>query len=187
MRPPGHHAEHDRAMGFCFFNNIAVGACHALAEYGLERIAIIDFDVHHGNGTDDIFAREKGVSLFSSFQHPFYPGTPTHDPNALPLPAGCPGEYYRQQVTEHWLPALHALKPQLIYISAGFDAHHEDLLGGLNLVEDDFAWITREIVAIANEYAEGRVISTLEGGYQLDALAGSTLAHIGELVKTHGS
>lgn len=178
VRPPGHHAEYERAMGFCFFNNIAVGVAHALANYDLQRIAIIDFDVHHGNGTDDIFRNEKRVTLFSSFQHPFYPGTPTHDPHALPLPIGCTGELFRKKVSDHWLPALHQLKPQLIFISAGFDAHFKDPLGGLQFTEEDYSWITCEIKAIAAQYAAGRIISTLEGGYDLEVLASSVITHI---------
>jgi len=182
VRPPGHHAEHGRAMGFCFFNNIAVGVTHALENYGLERIIIIDFDVHHGNGTDDIFAEEPRVTLFSSFQHPFYPGTTPHDPHALRLSAGCSGSRFREKVEAKWLPELHRLKPQLIFISAGFDAHFRDPLGGLELTEDDFAWITREIRQVARKYAEGRIISTLEGGYNLDALSSSVVAHMKELI-----
>ena len=178
VRPPGHHAEYNRTMGFCLFNNIAVGVTHALANYDLERIAIIDFDVHHGNGTDDIFAREPRVTLLSSFRHPFYPGTPTHDPHAMPLPAGCTGELFREKVTAQWLPALHKLKPQLIFISAGFDAHLQDPLGGLQFSEEDYEWITKEVKDIAELYAEGRIISTLEGGYHLDALARSVVRHI---------
>lgn len=178
VRPPGHHAEYDRAMGFCFFNNIAVGVTHALANYDLQRIAIIDFDVHHGNGTDDIFSNEQRVSLFSSFQHPFYPGTPTHDPHALPLPSGCTGDLFRKKVTDQWLPALHRLKPQIIFISAGFDAHLKDPLGGLQFTEEDYSWITCEIKTIAVQYAAGRIISTLEGGYDLEALASSVVTHI---------
>jgi len=182
VRPPGHHAEYNRAMGFCLFNNLAVGVSHALANYDLERIAIIDFDVHHGNGTDEIFADEPRVTLFSSFQHPFYPGTPTHDPHALPLPAGCSGELFREKVTDQWLPALHQLKPQLIFISAGFDAHFQDPLGGLEFAEEDYAWITREVRDIAELYSNGRIVSTLEGGYHLDALARSVVSHIRTLI-----
>jgi len=182
VRPPGHHAEYNRAMGFCLFNNIAVGVAHALANYELQRIAIIDFDVHHGNGTDDIFADEPCVTLFSSFQHPFYPGTPPNDPHAMPLPAGCSGELYRTKVMAQWLPALHKLRPELIFISAGFDGHHQDLLGGLHFTESDYEWITGEIKEIADLYAEGRIISALEGGYQLDALARSAVAHIRALI-----
>ncbi len=182
VRPPGHHAGYGQAMGFCFFNNIAVGVAHALANYDLQRIAIIDFDVHHGNGTDDIFAHEKRVTLFSSFQHPFYPGTPTHDPHALPLPSGSSGELFREGVTAQWLPALHRLKPQIIFISAGFDAHVKDPLAGLQFSDDDYSWITSEIREIADLYSNERVISTLEGGYDLDALASSAVRHVGALI-----
>jgi len=182
VRPPGHHAENNLAIGFCFFNNIAVGVAHALTNYALERIAIIDFDVHHGNGTDEIFAREPRVTLFSSFQHPFYPGTPTHDPHAMPLPAGCSGALFREKVKNQWLPALHQLKPQLIFISAGFDAHIRDPLAALEFSEEDFGWITEEIREIATLYSKGRIVSTLEGGYHLDALARSVLSHIRSLI-----
>lgn len=182
VRPPGHHAEYHQAMGFCFFNNIAVGVTHALANYDLQRIAIIDFDVHHGNGTDEIFADEPRVTLFSSFQHPFYPGTPIHDPHAMPLPAGTSGEHYREMVTARWLPALHELKPQLIFISAGFDAHFQDPIGGLNFTEADYKWITQEIRDVAELYAGGRIISTLEGGYQIEALASSVVSHLQSLI-----
>jgi acetoin utilization deacetylase AcuC-like enzyme len=182
VRPPGHHAEHRRAMGFCLFNNVAVGAAHALEEHGLERVAIVDFDVHHGNGTEDIFRDEPRVMLCSSFQHPFYPGSggntvSDHILN-MPLAAGTDGEHYRQRVTAEWLPALDAFRPQLIFFSAGFDAHRDDPLGGLRFDESDYAWITGEVKQIAQRHAEGRMVSTLEGGYNLDALGKSVAAHI---------
>lgn len=186
VRPPGHHAEHDRAMGFCFFNNVAVGVAHALAEYGLERVAILDFDVHHGNGTEDIFRDEQRVLLCSSFQHPLYPyqGADTVSDHIInvPLPAGTGSQGFRQAVTGHWLPALRAFTPQLLFISAGFDAHRDDPLASLALVEEDYAWVTRELRVVADEFCQGRVVSTLEGGYQLPALAASALAHITELL-----
>ena len=185
VRPPGHHAEHNRAMGFCFFNNIAVGAAHAMQQYGLERIAIVDFDVHHGNGTEDIFRNEPRVMLFSTFQHPFYPysGSDTHLPNILnvPLPTGTRSEQYREAVEQYWLPALNKFKPELIMVSAGFDAHCDDQMAGLCLVEEDYAWITQHIKNIAAKTAKGRIVSTLEGGYELGALARSAHAHIAAL------
>ncbi len=182
VRPPGHHAEHNRAMGFCFFNNIAVGVVHALEVHGLERIAIVDFDVHHGNGTEDIFRDDPRVLLCSSFQHYFYPfsGFDTRNDHILnlPLPAGTDGETFRKQVMEHWFSALEEFRPQMLFFSAGFDAHAEDPLGGMQLHEDDFAWITREVRTIAERHAGGRIVSTLEGGYDLSALARSVAAHI---------
>ncbi len=185
VRPPGHHAEHDRAMGFCIFNNVAVGAAHAMAVYGLERVAIVDFDVHHGNGTEDIFRNEPRVLLCSSFQHPYYPHSgnePRESYEPVPLAAGAGGEAFRQAIQERWLPALHAFKPQLVICSAGFDAHLEDDLASLNLVEDDYAWVTREIKRIAEEYADSRLVSVLEGGYALSALGRSVVAHLQALI-----
>jgi acetoin utilization deacetylase AcuC-like enzyme len=186
VRPPGHHAERHRAMGFCLFNNVAVGVAHALEVHGLERVAIVDFDVHHGNGTEDIFRDEPRVLLCSSFQHPFYPfsGADTRSDHIanLPLSGGTSGESYRKQVTEDWLPALDAFRPQLVFFSAGFDAHRDDPLGGLAFEASDFEWITREVKAIADRHAEGRIISTLEGGYNLNALARSAAAHVQALV-----
>ena len=181
VRPPGHHAESTRGMGFCYFNNIAVGVAHALDTYGLDRIAIVDFDVHYGNGTDDIFGHESRVELFSSYQHPFYPGTPPHTPHFIKLPQGSGGVLFRRQVERQWLPQLHRLKPQLIFISAGFDAHKDDLLGGLMWDETDYRWITRKITDIADQYAKGRVVSSLEGGYTLEALAVSAIEHLAAL------
>jgi acetoin utilization deacetylase AcuC-like enzyme len=187
VRPPGHHAEHNRAMGFCFFNNIAVGTAHALDQYQLERIAIVDFDVHYGNGTEDIFRNEPRVMLFSTFQHPFYPysGGDTHLPNMVnvPLPVGTRSAQFREAVEQYWLPVLSEFKPQLIMISAGFDAHCDDDMAGLCLVDQDFAWITHHIKAIAAKTADGRIVSTLEGGYELDALARSAHAHIAALAE----
>ncbi len=182
VRPPGHHAERDRAMGFCIFNNIAVGAAHALSTHGLSRVAIVDFDVHHGNGTEDIFQDNPAVMLCSSFQHPFYPnsGAATeleHIIN-LPLPAGTDGHAYRNAVEMKFLPALDAFKPELIMFSAGFDAHKDDPLAGLMLDEEDYRWITEKVIQIADKSADGRIISVLEGGYDLDALGKSTLAHL---------
>jgi len=182
VRPPGHHAERGRAMGFCFFNNIAVAAHHALAEHGLERVAIADFDVHHCNGTEDIFAGDDRVLLCSTFQHPFYPHT-GHDCKAanvvnVPLPAGADGAVFRQAVERHWLPRLAGFAPQLILVSAGFDGHQADYMAQLNLVDGDYAWVTRRLCEQADASAGGRIVSSLEGGYDLHALARSVEAHL---------
>ena len=186
VRPPGHHAERHRAMGFCLLNNVAVGAAHALAAHGLERVAIIDFDVHHGNGTEEIFADDPRVLMVSTFQHPLYPysGTTPMGPNMVnvPLPAGSGSDAFRAAVTDHWMPALEEHRPQLVYISAGFDAHREDPLAGLKLTEADYAWVTRELLGVARAHAKGRIISTLEGGYALGALGRSVAEHIRELL-----
>ena len=177
VRPPGHHAERDRAMGFCLFNNIAAGAAHAL-----ERIAIVDFDVHHGNGTEDIFRNNHRVMMVSIFQHPFYPysgiaGRSERMVN-IPLAAGSGGEIFRKAVSQFWIPALERFKPQMLFVSAGFDAHQDDELASLNLVEDDYAWVTEKIREMAQKYANGRIVSALEGGYALPALARSVAAHL---------
>ena len=184
VRPPGHHAEADRAMGFCLFNNIAVGVHHALSVYGLQRVALVDFDVHHGNGSEDILRNEPRVLLCSSFRHPFYPysGTEAHAGYIpAPLPQGADGVQFRAAVEQLFLPALETFQPELICVSAGFDAHHDDPLGGLNLVEADYAWITREICALADRHAQGRVVSVLEGGYDLAALGRCAVAHVGAM------
>ena len=186
IRPPGHHAEHDKAMGFCLFNNIAVAAAHALKEYGFQRIAIVDFDVHHGNGTEDIFRNDERVLFCSSFQHPFYPYT-GHDSDAsnlvdVPLKAGTDGPAFRKAIKEHWLPALERFRPQFIFISAGFDAHVYDEMSGLQLTEADYGWITGELLSIAKKHAEGRVVSMLEGGYEPGALARSVVSHLKSLL-----
>lgn len=186
IRPPGHHAERGGAMGFCYFNNIAVGAAHALEEYGLERVAIIDFDVHHGNGTEDIFRDDPRVFFGSSFQHPFYPdvGYVTGSGHVvnIPLPAGTAGNAYQEAVEERWLPALNRFKPQLLMISAGFDAHIEDNMSHIRLRETDYAWVTSKLKGIADKHAEGRIISVLEGGYALSALGRSVVAHLDALL-----
>ncbi len=182
VRPPGHHAERSNAMGFCFFNNIAVAAKHALKVHGLKRVAIVDFDVHHGNGTEQCFRNDMQVLMVSTFQHPFYPysGTDQPAPNMvnIPLPGGAGGDEFCQVVNDFWLPRLREFKPEMIFISAGFDAHYEDDLGGLKLLEKDFAWVTEQIKQIADETAQGRIVSMLEGGYVLSALARSVAAHI---------
>jgi len=182
VRPPGHHAERGRAMGFCLFNNIAVGAAHALAHHQLSRVAIIDFDVHHGNGTEDIFHADDRVLMLSTFQHPFYPGSGIAGRSGrmvnIPLRAGSGGVEFRGAVNQHWRPALERFKPQMIFISAGFDAHRDDEMAGLQLVDEDYDWITRWIVAAAEEYAQGRLVSLLEGGYELQMLERTVINHI---------
>jgi acetoin utilization deacetylase AcuC-like enzyme len=185
VRPCGHHATRRRPMGFCIFNNIAVAAAVALEKMGLERVAIVDFDVHHGNGTEDVFADppwQDRVLMVGLFQHPFYPGSGVKPlgPNMinLPLAAGSDGAAARRVAEEKWFPALERFKPQLILISAGFDAHRDDLLGGLGLLEDDYAWMTQELMELAARHSQKRVVSMLEGGYNLDALGSSTVAHV---------
>jgi acetoin utilization deacetylase AcuC-like enzyme len=186
VRPPGHHAERAAAMGCCLFNNVAVGVAHALNRYGLQRVAILDFDVHHGNGTEDMFREEARVLFCSSFQHPLYPFADvaaTCDRLVkTPLDAGAGSRSFRLAVGDAWLSALEAFRPELIFISAGFDAHWQDEVADLNLTEHDYAWITREIKAIADTHAQGRIISVLEGGYALQALARSVLAHLSALL-----
>lgn len=182
VRPPGHHAERDKAMGFCFFNNAAVAAHYAVNQFGLERVAVVDFDVHHGNGTEDILAGDQRFLFCSTFQHPFYPNC-GHDSGAAnivnaPLSEGDGSEAFRGAVSEYWLPALAKFEPQLIVISAGFDAHQADTMAGLNLVDADYAWVTRRLCEQAQTTAQGRIVSTLEGGYDLHALARSVEAHL---------
>jgi acetoin utilization deacetylase AcuC-like enzyme len=186
VRPPGHHAARSRAMGFCLLNNVAIGAAHALATHGFERVAIVDFDVHHGNGTEEIFADDPRVLMVSTFQHPLYPysGTTPLGPNMvnIPLPAGSGSDAFRAAVRDRWLPALAKHRPEMLYISAGFDAHREDPLAGLEFVDEDYAWATRELMAVARAHAKGRIVSTLEGGYALNALGRSAAAHVRELI-----
>lgn len=195
VRPPGHHAEPDRAMGFCLYNNVAVAAAHALAHHGLERIAIADFDVHHGNGTQTMFYNEPRVLFCSSFQHPFYPNTRTDVPRDhivnVPLPATCRSDDFRAAIREHWLPALTRFRPQLLLISAGFDAHEEDDMSSISLTDRDYDWVSRELRALVDRSRESDnpayhcrgIVSTLEGGYALSALGRSAVLHIKALAK----
>jgi len=182
VRPPGHHAQRNAAMGFCFFNNVAVGIRHALEVHGLERVALVDFDVHHGNGSVDIFRNDARVLMCSIFEKGIYPFTGEDDSGPgmvnVGLPSRSGGAAFRDAVTRQWLPALDAFAPQLIYISAGFDGHRDDDMGNLGLVEADYAWVTRQIMDVANRHCRGRVVSCLEGGYALDPLARSVAAHV---------
>lgn len=190
VRPPGHHAEPMRAMGFCLFNNVAVGAMHARVAHGLERVAVIDFDVHHGNGTQAMFESDPGLFYASTHQSPLYPGTGAADERGVadnivnvPLPPLAGSGEFRHAFRDRILPALDRFAPQLVMISAGFDAHRADPLANLSLVEDDYAWVTGELMAVADRSANGYVVSTLEGGYDLAALAASTAAHVGMLMQ----
>jgi len=186
VRPPGHHAESRRAMGFCLYNSVAVGVAHALAEHEVERVAVVDFDVHHGNGTEEIFAGDDRVLMVSTFQHPLYPYSGTRPLGSnmvnVPLAPGSGSEAFRAAVMDKWLPALDEHRPQLIVISAGFDAHREDPLANLEFVEADYAWVTRQLIGVAARHGERRIVSSLEGGYGLSALARSVSEHVRELV-----
>lgn len=182
VRPPGHHAESGRAMGFCLYSNIAVGAAHALAAHGLARLAIVDFDVHHGNGTEEIFKDEHRVLFCSSFQHPFYPFTALLDPAEnrvnVPLDATAGSAEFRAAVTDHWLPALERFAPEMVFVSAGFDAHRDDDMSNVSLTDADFTWVTERIVEVARKSASGRIVSALEGGYEVNSLARCVESHI---------
>ncbi len=185
IRPPGHHAGRASASGFCIFNNVAAAAAYALEKHGLQRIAIADFDVHHGEGTEDIFRDDPRVMMCSTFQHPYYPfcGADSSSEHIInvPLAARSTGADFRAAVTEHWLPALERFQPQLILISAGFDAHWEDDMGGLALRENDYFWVTETLKEVAKRHADGRIVSALEGGYALHALGRSVMNHIKSL------
>jgi acetoin utilization deacetylase AcuC-like enzyme len=185
VRPPGHHATRDRAMGFCMFNNVAVGAMHAIEAHGLERVCVLDFDVHHGNGTEDAFHDDPRVMLCSTFQHPYYPYSGAESGNAhiinVPLAAMTDGRGFRAAVERFWIPALDAFKPQLVFVSAGFDAHRDDPLAYLKLDDEDYRWVTEKLVEVADRHAEGRVVSTLEGGYNVEALGRCVVEHVGVL------
>jgi acetoin utilization deacetylase AcuC-like enzyme len=185
-RPPGHHAERDKAMGFCIFNNVALAAAYAKQKYNLQRVAVVDFDVHHGNGTENILRDKNGYLFCSIFQHPFYPfsgteNSPEHIINS-PLPATASSADFRQKVTEDWLPALNKFKPEILFISAGFDAHAEDEISQMRLYENDYRWVTEQLVIVAEKYSQGRIVSVLEGGYSLGALGRSVVAHINGLI-----
>ena len=189
VRPPGHHATGDTPMGFCLFNNVAVAAAHALAKHGLARVAIADFDVHHGNGTQAIFEQDPRVLFLSSHQWPLYPGTGAVDERGIgnihnaPLPAGAGGDLFRAAWRERLLPELDRFAPQLVLVSAGFDAHRRDPLAALQLEAGDYGWLTRELLAIAKRHAQGRLVSLLEGGYDLDALRECSVAHLRALAE----
>lgn len=185
-RPPGHHAGRANSAGFCIFNHIAVGVAHALTQYKVKRVAIIDFDVHHGDGTEDIFKYNPQVMLCSTFQHPFYPhrgfDSRTKTMINVPLAANADGKTYQQAFSHEFLPALNQFKPEIIYVSAGFDAHVDDPLAGMNLIDQDYIWMTEFIKQVAKQHAQGRIVSLLEGGYHLPALAKAASAHITSLM-----
>ena len=182
VRPPGHHAESAHAMGFCLFNNVAIGVAHAIEKYSLQRVAIADFDVHHGNGTEDIFRNDARVMLCSTFQHPFYPyrGAETISKHIVnvPLAVGCNGTTFRKAVTERWLPALNNFQPEMLFISAGFDGHADDEMAQFQLVDADYVWVTQQLNVLTKKTAKGRIVSVLEGGYELNALGRCVTTHI---------
>lgn len=185
VRPPGHHAESGMGMGFCIFNNVAIAAAHAMAEFGLRKVAILDFDVHHGNGTEEIFRKDERVLFCSTFESPLYPmcgeKSGNHHIINVPLPADTDGSMFRHAVKTRWIPAIEAFQPEMIFVSAGFDAHRDDFMAHFLLTENDYAWVTAEIMKLANKYAQGRVVSILEGGYNPDALGACVVAHVSEL------
>jgi len=189
VRPPGHHAESTRAMGFCVYNNIAVGAAHALEAHGVKKVAIIDFDVHRGNGTEDIFIDDDRVLYCSTFQHPFYPYTPLPENSdrivSIPLEATAGSVEFRTAVSDHWLPAVERFQPEMIFISAGFDAHQDDDMSGVSLSDADFRWVSEQILQMAEIFASGRIVSVLEGGYELNSLARCVEAHLRVLMGLH--
>jgi acetoin utilization deacetylase AcuC-like enzyme len=186
IRPPGHHAEPHRSMGFCVFNNVAIATRYAIEKYDLDRVAVIDFDVHHGNGTEAAFINDPHVLMCSFFQHPFYPYSGLDGGDNMvnvPLPASTNGKVVREMISQTWIPRLEEFKPQLIIISAGFDAHREDDLGQMGLVEDDYVWMTKQLMEVANRYCDGKIVSCLEGGYNLSALGRSVAAHLKTLAE----
>jgi acetoin utilization deacetylase AcuC-like enzyme len=182
VRPPGHHATPTKPMGFCLFNNVAIGALHAIEEHGLERVAVLDFDVHHGNGTEDAFHEDPRVMLCSTFQHPYYPYCGADSGNAhiinVPLPAMTDGRGFREAVERFWMPALEDFSPQMVFVSAGFDAHRDDPLAYLKLDDEDYRWVTEKLVDVAERHSQGRVVSTLEGGYDTQALGRCVVEHV---------
>ncbi len=189
-RPPGHHAEPQTPMGFCLFNNVAVGALYAREKYGLQKAAVIDFDVHHGNGTQAMFEADENLFYASTHQSPLYPGTGDASETGVgnivnvPLRQGADGREFRTAYEKVILPALRAFSPEILFISAGFDGHAEDPLAGLKLTEPDYVWVTKELMGVAQNACEGRIVSTLEGGYDLGALARSASAHVATLMGT---
>lgn len=182
VRPPGHHAERDRALGFCIYSNLAIGVMHALEQYGLKKVAVVDFDVHQGNGTEDILIGDDRVLYCSTFQHPFFPYTSLPENServiSIPLDASAKSAEFRAAVTDHWLPALERFQPEMIFVSAGFDAHRDDDMSYISLTDADFRWVIEEIVRIADISASGRIVSTLEGGYEIHSLARCVETHM---------